>query len=194
MPVITTGYVLTGTGVAIGLKQMDDKDVVKTAVLAAAFFVASLIHVPIGPANVHLILNGLVGLLLGPACFCALFVALLLQAILFQFGGITSLGVNTFNMALPALLCFWLFRRTMDKGVIPLGVTGFFTGFISVSLSALLLSLSLRSSGDHFAASARVIWYAHIPVMLIDGMITALILVFIQKVKPEMLKTTNEIV
>ena len=46
----------------------------------------------------HLILNGLLGMLLGWAAFPSIFVALMLQAILFQYGGITVLGVNTFNM------------------------------------------------------------------------------------------------
>jgi cobalt/nickel transport system permease protein len=39
--------------------------------------VASLIHVPIGPSNAHLILNGLVGLLLGWGAFPAILVALI---------------------------------------------------------------------------------------------------------------------
>ena len=73
------------------------------AILAAAFFVGSLIHVPIGPSSVHLILNGLLGMLLGWAAFPSIFVALMLQAILFQYGGITVLGVNTFKIIVP---CF----------------------------------------------------------------------------------------
>ncbi len=79
--------------------------------LAAAFFVASLIHVPIGPSNVHLILNGIVGLLLGWAAFPAILIALVLQAMLFQYGGISTLGVNTIIMALPAVTCGLLLGR-----------------------------------------------------------------------------------
>jgi len=187
LPVIATGYALTATGVGIGLKRLKDKDIVKTAVFSAAFFVASLIHVPLGPSSVHLILNGLVGLLLGPACFCALFVALLLQAILFQFGGLTSLGVNTFNMAMPALLCYAVFVNAMRNGRLPLVLIGFLSGFVSVSGSALLLSASLILSAEHFGSSAKLICVAHIPIMVIDGVITAVVLSFIKKVKPEML-------
>lgn len=187
LPVIMTGYALTAAGVGISLKRLKDKDIVKTAVFSAVFFIASLIHVPLGPGNVHLILNGLVGLLLGPAGFCAIFVALLLQTILFQFGGLTSLGVNTFNMAMPALLCFFLFYKLMERNSLPLILIGFLTGFISVSLSAFLLSISLILSGEHFAASAKLIFLAHIPVMVIDGIITAIVLRFIKKVKPEIL-------
>lgn len=187
MPVITAGYVFSATGVTIGLKQLKDKDIVKTAVLSSAFFVASLLHVPLGPSNVHLILNGLLGLMLGSVGFCAIFAALLLQAILFQFGGLTTLGVNTFNMAMPAWMCFLLFSRLIKGNKVPLVILGFVTGFISVALSAVLLSFSLILSGEHFESSAKVILIAHIPVMIIDGIITGFVLQFIKKVKPEML-------
>ena len=98
-PVLISGGALAAAGTAIGLKKLDYDRIAQAAILSAAFFVASLIHVPIGPANAHLILNGLVGLLLGWAAFPAILVALVLQAMLFQFGGITALGVNTMIMA-----------------------------------------------------------------------------------------------
>ena len=85
-PVLLSGAALAVAGTAIGLKKLDYDQVAKVGMLSAAFFVASLIHVPIGPSNAHLILNGLVGLLLGWAAFPAILVALVLQAVLFQFG------------------------------------------------------------------------------------------------------------
>ena len=103
-PVLLSGAALTVVGTAIGLKKMDYDRIPQVAVLSAAFFVASLIHVPIGPSSVHLILNGLLGLLLGWAAFPAILVGLALQALLFQYGGLIVLGVNTFNMAMPAVV------------------------------------------------------------------------------------------
>ena len=110
-PVIAAGY-----GVAIGitafsLKKTKTEDIPKIAVMTSAFFVASLIHVPLGPTSVHLLLNGLVGILLGWAAFPSIFMALLLQALLFQFGGITSLGANACVMGIPALAMAWLFQK-----------------------------------------------------------------------------------
>ena len=101
--VLGAGAVLAAAGIVIGLRKLDYDRLMTVAILAAAFFVGSLIHVPIGPSSVHLILNGLLGMLLGWAAFPSIFVALMLQAILFQYGGITVLGVNTFNMAFPAV-------------------------------------------------------------------------------------------
>ena len=113
--VLISGAVLAAVGTGIGLKKLDYDQIAKTGMLAAAFFVASLIHIPIGPSNAHLILNGLVGLLLGWAAFPAILVALILQAAFFQFGGITTLGVNTLIMALPAVLCYLIFGRLVTK-------------------------------------------------------------------------------
>ncbi|MCV6597055.1 MAG: cobalt transporter CbiM, partial [Mangrovicoccus sp.] len=93
-PVVIGGAIAAAGGIAMGLRSLDLDRIPTAGVLSAAFFVASLIHVPIGPSSVHLILNGLAGLLLGWAAFPALFVGLLLQAVFFGFGGLTVLGIN----------------------------------------------------------------------------------------------------
>ncbi len=86
-PVLVTGAVLAAAGVSVGLKKMDYEKIPQVSVLSSAFFVGSLIHVPIGPSSVHLVINGINGLLPGWLCFPSILVALALQAILFQFGG-----------------------------------------------------------------------------------------------------------
>ena len=91
-PVLVSGGALAAAGTAIGLKKIDYDHIARVGILSATFFVASLVHVPIGPSSVHLIMNGIVGLLLGWAAFPAILVALVLQAVLFQFGGITALN------------------------------------------------------------------------------------------------------
>ena len=73
-PVLASGTVLAVVGTAIGLRKIDQERIMTTALLSAAFFVASLIHVPIGPGSVHLLLNGLMALLLGWGCFPAIIV------------------------------------------------------------------------------------------------------------------------
>jgi ABC-type Co2+ transport system permease subunit len=72
-------------------------------------FLASLVHVPLGPSSIHLTLLGLAGLLLGWSAIPALFVALLLQGFLLQFGGLLSLGVNTTIMGTAALSGYALY-------------------------------------------------------------------------------------
>ncbi len=185
---LATGYAVSAAGLAVGLRHIRDDRIVRTAMMSSAFFVASFIHVPVGPANVHLVLNGLVGLLTGRACFPAIGLALFLQALLFQFGGLTTLGINTMNMALPALLCFLLLSPQVARGRIPLLPAGFLCGSLSVFLGALMLSLSLASAGEAFLPAAKIAFVTNIPLMLIDGAITAVVLQFIGTVKPEMLE------
>jgi len=108
-PVLAAGASFSAGGVCLGLKRMDYDRIPFVAILTSTFFVASLIHIPLGPSSVHLILNGLLGLILGWSAFPAILVALTLQAMLFQFGGLTVLGVNTFTMAFPAIFCYYIF-------------------------------------------------------------------------------------
>ena len=148
---------------------------------------ASLIHVPIGPANAHLILNGVVGLLLGWAAFPAILVALVLQAVLFQFGGITALGVNTIIMALPAVLCYFMCSPFLHKKSALALTAAFACGFLSVALSALILALALVFTEENFFEVSAIVIAAHIPVMIIEGLVTAMCVAFLKKVQPSML-------
>jgi cobalt/nickel transport system permease protein len=187
LPILAGGYTLTLVGLGVGLRSMEGERIVRTAIFSSAFFVASLIHIPLGPASVHLTLNGLVGILLGWQAFCAIFVGLFLQAILFQFGGITTLGINTFNMACPALICYYLLHRGLYRGGGFAFLSGFLAGFLGVFLAAIFVACSLFISGEHFLNTAQLIVIAHAPVMFIEGIITGIIVQFIRKIKPEIL-------
>ena len=186
-PVLISGGALAAAGTAIGLKNLDYDRIAQAGMLSAAFFVAALIHVPVGPANAHLILNGLVGLLLGWAAFPAILVALVLQAILFQFGGITALGVNTMIMALPAVLCYIVCSPFLHKKSALALPAAFACGFLSVLLSALVLGLALVFTEENFFEVSAIVIVAHIPVMIIEGIVTASCVAFLKKVQPTML-------
>jgi cobalt/nickel transport system permease protein len=186
-PVLISGAALAAAGTAIGLKKLDYDRIAQAGILSAAFFVASLIHFPIGPSNAHLILNGLVGLLLGWAAFPAILVALVLQAMLFQFGGITALGVNTMIMALPAVLCYGIFSPFLHKKPALASSAAFACGFLSIFLSAIILGLALVFTEENFFEVSAIVVVAHVPVMIIEGMVTALCVAFLKKVQPTML-------
>lgn len=187
-PVLAAGVGLAALGVARGLKGLKTESIPKVGVLSSAFFVASLIHVPIGPVSVHLVLNGLMGLLLGWASFPAILVALLLQGILFQYGGLTTLGVNTVNMALPAVACHYLFRGMLRSGEArTAALAGFASGFVSLTLSLMLVAATLVLTQKAFLVTAKVVFVAHVPVMVIEGIVTGSVLVFLKRVKPEIM-------
>ncbi|MBW1740137.1 MAG: cobalt transporter CbiM [Deltaproteobacteria bacterium] len=188
--VLIAGAGLTAAGVAVGLRRLENEEIPSVGILSAAFFVASLVHVPVGPSSVHLILNGLLGLILGWKAFPAILVGLALQALLFQFGGITTLGVNTLNMALPAVVCHYLFSWGVGIGARRLVfiLSAFAGGCCAVFLSSMLVGFSLYLTGEAFLPVAKVVVAAHLPVMVIEGGLTAVCALFLRQVKPELLE------
>lgn len=189
IPVLVAGAGATLLGTAIGLKKLDYDQIPRVSVLSATFFVASLIHLPVGVSSIHLVLNGLVGLLLGWASFPAILVALFLQAVLFQFGGLTTLGVNTVIMASPAVFCYYLFSAGARRTGVPLpAIFGFFSGAVAVFLSGLFVWAALVFTARGFEKPALAIVIVHIPVMVVEGFVTATIVSFLRTVRPEVLE------
>lgn len=185
--VVIGGGIAAAGGIAMGLRSLDIDRIPTAGVLSASFFVASLIHVPIGPSSVHLILNGLAGLLLGWAAFPALFVGLLLQAVFFGFGGLTVLGINTLNIALPAVLAGLIFGRLIGRGTPGQGALwGGLGGGFAIAGTTAMVALSLALSGDAFLPAAKLVFFAHIPVMAIEALLTGFAVLLARKVKPEL--------
>jgi cobalt/nickel transport system permease protein len=189
--ILTGGAVLTAAGVGIGLKKIDYEEIPYMGILTAGFFIASLIHLPIGPSSVHLILNGMLGLILGWKAFPAILVGLTLQALLFQFGGITTLGINTLNMALPGVTCYYLFGWGVKKssGQMIFIITAFTSGCCAILFTGILVGFSLYLNGEAFLPAAKLLVAALLPVMLIEGILTATCALFLRKVKPELLES-----
>ncbi|SFN65004.1 cobalt/nickel transport system permease protein [Cohaesibacter marisflavi] len=192
--VLIVGSAMSAVGIVVGLRKLTMDLIPAAGVLSATFFVASLIHVPLGFSSVHLILNGLAGIILGWAAFPALFVALLLQAVFFAFGGISVLGVNTLNIAAPAVLVGLMVNpfliRTTSSSLA--AVFGGFAGALAIALTTLFVALALGFSGDNFALQAKIVFVAHIPIMIIEGLLSAAAIYLIHKVKPELLHAMNK--
>ena len=187
-PVLVSGAVIAIIGASIGFKKINSEQLPKAGILSASFFVASLIHVPIGAASIHLTLNGLIGILLGWGAVPVILIALLLQAVLFQFGGITTLGVNTIIMALPAVFLYLLFNKSLNtQRQRKLFVISFIYGFLATLGSTLLMILSLTITGEAFSEISSIILAINIPILFIEGIITAFCVTFISKVKPTLL-------
>jgi len=189
--VLSAGAVVAAAGTAWALRKMDYERVPRVAMLSSAFFVVSLIHVPLPlvPTPVHLVLNGLIGLMLGWAAFPALLIALFLQAILFGYGGLTALGINTTTMALPALVCYYLFRRPVASRSDSVAYTAAFAaGALGVLLAALLTASALWATGKEFRLFAGAVIVFHLAVAAIEGLVTGSVVLFLRKVRPELLK------
>jgi len=109
------GMLLGAVLVFLAAYRLPEDMIPRVGLLTAAFFVSSLIHVKIPGTSVHLLLNGVVGLMLGRRAALAIFLGLVAQFVLIQHGGITSIGVNVCVLSLPAMLAGavfpWLSRR-----------------------------------------------------------------------------------
>ncbi|CAM3316978.1 cobalt transporter CbiM [Thalassospira profundimaris] len=191
--VLIGGGVLAVAGLGLGLRKLPIDKIPATGVLSATFFVASLIHVPVGPSSVHLIMSGLAGLVLGWTAFPALFVGLLLQAVFFGFGGLTVLGVNTVNIAFPAVLAGLLFRGMVSRSnPVTAAVLGGCAGAFSIALTTVFVAISLALSGDAFVPAAKLVFFAHIPIMVVEGLVSAASVYLIAKVKPALLQSADQ--
>lgn len=191
MPVLAGGAALTLAGLALGLRKINSDNLPKTAVMTAAFFTASFIHVNIGPSTVHLMLNGLIGLMMGWAAFPVVLVGLLIQGILFQYGGVTTLGVNTLNVAGPAVLFGFLFSKMIfSDNRSRASIGAFCAGFLSIGLTAVMVSITLFITDPvKYKIAAYTILVSHVPVMFIEGFIAFFCVNFLKKVKPALLES-----
>lgn len=178
----------------IGMLRMTANEIPIIALMTAAFFVASLIHVKIGGTSVHLMLNGVVGLILGARAPVAIILGLFLQAVLFGHGGITSLGVNALIMTVPAWLGGWSLRWLFRNGRLAKAATRWFMGacigggvvLLTLILYATVLLMGTLEEHD-LSKLAYFVFVAHVPVGFIEALITATMLDFLYRVKPELL-------
>ncbi|HUV78602.1 MAG TPA: cobalt transporter CbiM [Desulfobacterales bacterium] len=190
LPISVTvgGYVASAAIVAWSARRTRSEELPKLAVMTAAFFVASLVHVPFGPTSVHLIIPGLTGALLGPSAFLSIGLGLLLQSLLFQFGGLTALGANALMMGLPALACGWFFQRYKGQTQLRQAIIGGLAGAVGTALAAIILAILLVTGGEDFFGVAKIALLAHVPVIIIEGVVSAFTIGFLARVKPALLQ------
>jgi cobalt/nickel transport system permease protein len=188
IPVIVAGGVAAAAGIALGLRALDERDIPKMAILVAAFFVATLFAVPIGPSSVHLLLGGLMGLVLGVRAFPAVFVGLLLQAVMFGFGGLTSLGVDTVNMALPGVVLAFLARPlTARAAPAALAWIGAAVAALAVLGTAAGVMLALALSSPDYVPALKIVAVTYLPLAAVEAVITGFAVSFLARVRPAIL-------
>jgi len=188
------GYIVSAVVTGITIKKVSLDDVPKISLVTAAFFVSTFIHIKLGPTSIHLTLNGLMGIILGISSFPAILVALFLQAVLFQHGGILPLGINVFCFGIPALISHYLFQFTFTKfkaKLLLIKLIGGLSGGLAVAISGVMLALVLIMSGKEFTTFAYFFAWTHIVLMFIESLLTFLVLNFILKVKPELIKSSK---
>ena len=176
------------TGLLIySLKGTKEEEIPKISLLTGAFFVSTLINIPIGPTSVHPLLGGFLGLVLGRRAPIGIFIGLILQAVLFQHGGITTLGANTLLMSIPALLIYWSIPLLKK---VPFFLRGFLAGFSAICGGVLLLILLLLLSDQRYGEGAfsviRFVFIAYFPLALLEGVLTGFAVKHLYTIRPNL--------
>ena len=97
------------------------------------------------------------------------------------------MGVNTMIMALPGVICYYLFSWMIFKSPRMAMIAGFLSGFTGVLLAGLILAVALIFTQESFTEMVGLIVVANLPVMVIEGIVTGFCVMFLRKVRPEML-------
>ncbi|MEZ0343753.1 MAG: cobalt transporter CbiM [Caldimicrobium sp.] len=184
-PILIAGWGAIGVFLFWSLRKVSGDKLPRLAILSSLFFLVSFIHIPIGPASVHLTLNGLLGLLLGLDIFPAIFTALFFQALFFQYGGFTVLGVNTLVMALPPFLLVSLLRNFLKNESKIFKIMVFLIGGFSMLFSGLLMALILWIANPKFYVLSSAFIGTYLPLSIVEGIITALVVSYLKKIKKE---------
>ena len=184
--IISTEIAIAADVISIGAlyafgKKTETDDIPKMGMMAAALFVASLIHFPVAGTSVHLGLFGLAGILLGLRSFPVVFVALLFQSLIFQHGGILSTGLNALNMGAGAIAAYLLWR----VAGIPEFVRAFTAGFLGIMVPALFMAVEFNMSG--YGRGIFYLLYVYVIVAAVEGLLTLTIVKFFRKVESPIL-------
>lgn len=192
---LVAGWALLGMLLIVAVWRVREEDVPRIGVLTAAFFVGSSIHIKLVllPTSVHLILNGLVGVVLGRRAPIAVTVGLVLQYLLVAHGGLTTLGINGCIAGIPAVIVGWSYPSLRRLGMSPFA-RGFLLGSAAAAGAVALNFVVLLFGGkEDWSTLARLVLLAHVPVVLIEGLMLGVIVRYIEKVKPEMLDYSGRI-
>ncbi|MEM2357459.1 MAG: energy-coupling factor ABC transporter permease, partial [Candidatus Bathyarchaeia archaeon] len=131
-------------------KVLTDKQIPLMAVLTAMFFAAQMMNYPIiGGTTAHLLGGPILAITLGPyGGLISMTIILLIQALFFGDGGITTFGANVWNMGVIGVFVpyiIWALFPKNKKGMILGAFIGAFIGDVLAAISAgLELGLSAK--------------------------------------------------
>ncbi len=156
-------------------RETDESRIPLLGVMGAFVFAAQMINFPVAPGTSgHLVGGVLLAVTLGPAAAVMVMTAVLvIQALLFQDGGVLALGANVFNMAVAGVLAGYLPYALWGSGRrrAPAIAAG---GVLSVLVSATLALAELAISG--IPIPTPILW-ASMSLFLVNGILEGLITV-----------------
>lgn len=194
--VLSTAAVIVTSAIAGGMlvkafKDVKEEEIPKISLMTATFFTFALISFPVGPSSVHPLLGGLIGIMLGTRSTIAIFIGLLLQAVLFQHGGLTTLGMNTIMVSIPAIIAHKMFARLASKKKnisLSAGLLAASAVILTVVILSIVLFLSGNAYADGFLSVINILAIGHIPLAIGEAILTSFIIGFIYRTRPNVLE------
>jgi len=188
-------------------KELSVKQVPYLAMAAVFSFLIMMFNIPIpGGTTGHAVGAGIIAVLLGPwTAVIAVSVVLIIQALVFGDGGITAIGANCFNIAvIMPFVAYWVFRMIKGKSTAPgrLSIAAFFSGYVSLTVSAIVVALQLgiqpliAHAPDGGPLYAPYPLSVALPVMalehlllfgIVEGVVTVLLFKYFLKNEPELI-------
>lgn len=177
-------------------KDKEDQLVPVMGVMGAFVFAAQMINftIPGTGSSGHLCGGMLLTAVVGPyAAFLTMIGVLLIQCLLFADGGLMALGANVWNMAFYG--CFvgaLIWRAFMRKGITRKKIiaASLLGCVLTLQLGAFSVTLETLASGITelpFTAFLAVMQPIHLAIGLVEGAVTAAVLVFLQEARPSLL-------
>jgi cobalt/nickel transport system permease protein len=199
LPVSLLTWIIAIALLFVALNQVQSKYQERTVpimgVCAAFIFAAQMINFPIpGGTSGHLLGGTLAGILLGPwAGALVVSVVFIVQAVIFQDGGVTVLGANITNMGLIGTFGGYYLYRAIRMAIGRDSWRGMATAtavsaWTSVFMASILAALELALSGTiplNVAITAMAFW--HLLIGIGEALITLAVISFVWRTRPDLL-------
>lgn len=163
------------------------------AVVSAVILIVQLFEFPVagGGSTWHFLGGTIVSMVLGPfAAMISMTITLVIQALAFGDGGLTSFGANVFNMAVIGALSFYIVK-TLDGrklGDRRLVIAVFVASWVSNILTALAVGIEIgiypmigQIGGMTVTVPSMLMWY--VPTGLIEGIVASSLIVPLSRIK-----------
>ena len=194
-----TTYVVSAGGVGYAVKEagkrLGERHVPLMGVMAAFIFAAQMLNFPIaGGTSGHLVGAALAAILLGPwAGVLIMSCVLIVQCLIFQDGGLLSLGANIFNMGIVASFVSYYVYRAIGKliGDSRKGTLlgGLVAAWGSVFVASIFCAIELAVSGTSpIGIALPAMAGIHALIGIIEGLITVAVLSFVMATRADLLE------
>jgi cobalt/nickel transport system permease protein len=175
----------------------DRRNITLYAMAGAFIFVISSLKIPsVTGSCSHMTGTGLGAILFGPAAVSVLgIIVLLFQAILLAHGGLTTLGANTFSMAIAGPILAFVIYKLCEKLKVNRWVGIFLAAFLGDLFTYCVTSVQLAlcyhngGMGSAIVSFLGVFAPTQLPLAVLEGILTVLIMMALDTyAKPELKK------